>query len=100
MDKARKREVRDEWRAKQRAQARERFPLPPEKLRDLFDTLDVQLPLHGCDHSRRLTHAWIESRDYDAAAICTWLDENGGFCDCEVVANSKQHFLEAIYDVP
>ncbi len=27
-----------------------------------------------------------------------WLDDNGGFCDCEVLANCEQNFDDAMHD--
>ena len=27
-----------------------------------------------------------------------WLDEHGGFCDCEILANVEQHVSDALMD--
>jgi hypothetical protein len=56
----------------------------------LFDMLDERLPLDGCDHTRRLTDAWLTERSHPVDRVHCWLDDNGGFCDCEVLANSEQ----------
>ena len=61
----------------------------------MFDMLDVELPRQGCDHSRRLTQAWLAARGYEAANVFAWLDEHGGYCDCEVLANVEQVVDEA-----
>lgn len=84
------------WKKQQQAAARERFPLPTWQLRDLFDALDEELPLHGCDHSLRLVRAWCLRTSVDAAAVESWVHDNGGHCDCEVLANCEQVFEEAM----
>jgi hypothetical protein len=61
----------------------------------MFEALDLELEQHGCDHSRRLTEAWLIGRVHDPASIFPWLDEHGGYCDCEVVANVPDHVEEA-----
>jgi Protein of unknown function (DUF2695) len=99
MDKRQKKQMRQKWREKQRSEARSKFPLPPSELKAMFDTLADDLHKQGCDHSRRLTKVWLASRGHDIHAVFAWLDENGGFCDCEVLANSEQYFEEAMHDV-
>ena len=96
MDKNRKRQLGEEWREQQQAVSRAAFPLPPDDLKAMFDMLDSDLPIHGCNHTRRLTQSWLEENGHDVESVFAWLDENGGFCDCEVLANSEQSFLEAV----
>lgn len=62
--------------------------LPEAELDDLFDVLVDGLEKHGCDHSRRLTMAWLKSRGHDVEVVLAWLDSTGGYCDCEVLLNS------------
>jgi hypothetical protein len=62
----------------------------------MFDMLDVELRRQDCDHSRRLTKAWLVSRGHNVDTVFAWLDDNGGFCDCEALANSEQYFEEAM----
>jgi hypothetical protein len=99
MDKSQKKQMRQQWRDQQRAEARAKFPLPPDELKSMFDMLNIELPRQGCDHSRRLTKAWLISRSHDVESVFTWLDDNGGFCDCEVLANSEQYVEEAMRGV-
>jgi hypothetical protein len=98
MDKRRKKQKLDEWRAQQRANARAKLPLPPAELKLMFDMLDVEFPRQGCDHSRRLTKAWLESRGHDVEKVFVCLDDHGGHCDCEVLANVEQSFEDAMHD--
>jgi hypothetical protein len=96
MDNNRKKQLKDQWRNQQRQAARSAFPLSADELRAMFDMLDVQLPREGCDHSRRLTEAWLKSRGHDVDRVSAWLDTLGGFCDCEVLANVEQEVDDAM----
>ena len=76
MDSEKKR-LKQQWRDQQRKAALSAFPLPVAELKAMFDMLDVELPLQGCDHSRgnsrRLTQAWLMSRGHDVASVFAWL---------------------------
>ena len=96
MNKTEKKAKREAWKKAEREAARENFPLPAEKLRALFDAVDVGLADAPCDHSRRIVEAWLSERKLPAKPVLHWLDGLGGFCDCEVLANVEQAFEEAL----
>ena len=52
------------WRAQQRAAAREKLPLPDERMQAMFDMLDSALPQRGCDHTLRIIRDWPRSKVY------------------------------------
>ena len=58
----------------------------------LFDTLHRELPILGCDHSRRLARGFLELRGLRVDEVFSWLDEHGGYCDCEVLFNVEEHW--------
>ena len=97
MDKHRRKELKRQWREGQRAEARAELPLEIDELKTMFDMLDAELPRHGCDHTRRLTRRWLEGRGHDAEPVFAWLDQHGGCCDCEVLANVEQHVDDAMH---
>ena len=90
LDKQRRKELLREVKRNEMAAAFAALPIPNTEFQALFDMLDVKLPTDGCDHSRRLTIAHIRERSLPENAVLRWLDDNGGFCDCEVLANSEQ----------
>ena len=90
LDKHRRKELLREAKRKEMASAFAALPVDNSELQALFDMLDVRLPVDGCDHSRRLTIAHIRERSLPESSMLQWLDDNGGFCDCEVLANSEQ----------
>src|SRR5262245_6388740 len=98
-DKRSRKEALDRWAADQRAAARAKFPLPNDKIKALFDMLDVELPRQGCDHTLRLTRAWIETTGLPMEPVIAWLQQNGGYCDCEALANVEEAWEQANHDV-
>ncbi len=98
-EKRSRKEALDRWKADQRAAARANLPLPNEQMQAMFDMLDIEFPIRGCDHTLRLTIEWLVSNSLPVEGVVTWLRDNGGFCDCEALANSEQAWQEAIRDV-
>jgi hypothetical protein len=95
MDHAQKKLLKTQWRDQERKAAMAAFPLPVAELKAMFDMLDAELPRKGCDHSRRLTQAWLTSRGFDVERVFAWLDTQGGFCDCEILANVEESVDDA-----
>jgi uncharacterized protein DUF2695 len=94
MDKAARKRLKQQLREQQRSAALGAVPLAIPDLQAMFDALDIQLGRQACDRSRRLTQAWLVRRGCQLEAVFAWLDTHGGFCDCEVLANVRQHFDE------
>lgn len=95
MDEATKKRLKSQVRDHQRKAALAALPLPIPELEAMFDMLNVELPVRGCDHSRRLTEAWLRRRGHDVEAVFAWLDTQGGYCDCEVLANVEERVEDA-----
>lgn len=95
VDDATKKRLKRQVRAQERATALAALPLPFAELEAMFEMLEAELESQSCDHTRRITHAWLVTRGDDPAAVFSWLDEHGGFCDCEVLANVPDEVEEA-----
>jgi hypothetical protein len=95
MNKAQK-QLKAQWRDQQRRAALAALPLPVPELKAMFDMLDVEFPRQRCDHTRRLTRAWLENRGHDVERVFAWLDTQGGYCDCEILANVEEKVDDAI----
>ncbi len=98
-NKRSRKEALDRWKADQRAAARARLPLQDGQMQAMFDMLDVEFPKRGCDRTLRLTREWLISNSLPVERVVAWLHENGGYCDCEALANAEQAWQEAICDV-
>jgi len=97
-DKHHRKETLRLIRERQRAEARAALPLADGELRAMFDELDRELPIHGCDRTRRLTLSFLERRGLRAEAVLPWLDDNGCFCDCEILANVEERWFDCRED--
>ena len=95
MDDATKKRLKAHMRDQERKAALAALPLPIPELEAMFDMLNVELGANECDHTRRLTQAWLKSRGHDVEMVFAWLDTQGGHCDCEVLANVEQNVDEA-----
>ncbi len=98
-DKRTRKEALGLWKAQQRAAARANLPLPNAQMQALFDMLDVELPQRGCDHTLRLVREWLTRQGLNVEPVEAWLHENGGYCDCEALANAEQAWQDAIHEV-
>lgn len=92
---AHNKQLKQQWRDQQRKAALAALPLPVLELRAMFDILNAELPRKGCDHSRQITQAWLTSRGHDVERVFEWLDTQGGFCDCEILANVEERVDDA-----
>ena len=90
LDEQHRKELLREAERKEMAAAWAKLPISNADFQALFDMLDARLPMDGCDHARRLTIAFIREHSLPESAVLQWLDENSGYCDCEVLANSEQ----------
>ena len=86
------RRLKGAWKYQQRETARAAFPLPNHDLAELFDSVEAGLEASGCNHSLRITREWLKEHGHDTDKVVAWLEESGGYCDCEVAANSRDHW--------
>lgn len=85
------------WKLGEKAKAQALFPLTDDQLASFFDKLEHRLDANGCRHDTRQAQAVIDAMalsDPEANALLDWCCEHGGYCDCEIAANSQQHWLE------
>lgn len=63
--------------------------LNEEQKQDLYEFLDAKCATLLCDHTLKLTKRWIQENGLEdrEEEIIECLEENGGYCDCEVVFN-------------
>jgi Protein of unknown function (DUF2695) len=90
-ERLRRKEMVREVVAKRRAEAERQLPMSLVQLHGLLDTLDKALAA-GCDHSLQYTQAYLSSQNLASEEVVPWLQEHGGFCDCEVLANVEEEW--------
>jgi hypothetical protein len=85
MDKQHRKAALRHWKDAERALLLAGMPLSPEQLHRLLEYLDANL--EACDHTTRLTTAFLDIEQLDKDTVLGWLREQSGYCDCEVLAN-------------
>ncbi len=90
-ERLRRKEILREVAAKKRAEAEKQLPMSLAQLKGLLDSLDKALAA-GCDHSLQYTQAYLNSQSLATEMVVPWLQEQGGFCDCEVLANVEEEW--------
>ena len=71
------------------------MPISKENLKELFDFLDRPNP-SACDHTLKETIEFLNKRGLDKNLIIPWLNEHGGYCDCEVIYNVDEKWGEFV----
>ena len=92
-EKSKRKEILKAIKEKELAEFRQNLPMPEDKFIRLFELLDAQLHARGCDHDLKLTEQILSNLGVkDVLSVLTWLEEQGGYCDCEVMMNVEQKF--------
>ena len=75
------------------------YLLKLEQVASLFEYLEEQLDEYGCDHSNKHTQKWLEMNipEYDRKAVLSEIEDMGGYCDCEVLMNCYEEYVEELY---
>ena len=94
MDRDRKRQLKNQFKSRERAGFAASYPLPVPELKALFDHLDRD-EAPPCDHTLAQTEAYLKQRRISEEPVISWLLAHGGGCDCEVLLNVHGEVAEA-----
>jgi hypothetical protein len=93
MDKVRRKEILQQVAENNLADFRKGLPIDENIFPRLFDFLDVELGENNCNHTTVLTREFLDSIGVkNTTAVIEWLADNGGYCDCEILANVEDQF--------
>jgi len=70
----------------------ESLPMDKSLMLELFDYLDSELGNEECNHDYTLTKRFLQLNDVKNEKIFEWFQENGGYCDCEILFNIEERF--------
>ena|SRR5436190_24056303 len=89
----RRKQIAKDLKLKARQEFEKSLPMSHENFKGLYDYLGKQLTDNACDHSLKLSINFLQSLKLNNIdEITEWLEENGGNCDCEVLANVEEKF--------
>ncbi|MEG0371805.1 MAG: DUF2695 domain-containing protein [Clostridium sp.] len=94
MDKQKKKELKKKYAEEQTKAFIATLPFSIRLFEDLFNYLDEILEEHGCDDTLKYTIKFLEDNDLPVEESVDWLRANGGFCDCEALANIEDKISE------
>ncbi|HEX8455832.1 MAG TPA: DUF2695 domain-containing protein [Pyrinomonadaceae bacterium] len=95
-DKDQRKAIRDELRRRERADAEVNIPLSKSELKQLFDWVNAKLEEAGCDDTLKHSISFLRQHDIAEDGVVAWLKEEGGYCDCEVIANVEDRWREIL----
>ena len=92
-DKVRRKQIKDELRSKAKEAFKRSLPISEDKFKALFNYLNITLETEQCSDDHTLTIWFLDLVGIEhTEAVLVWLIDNGGFCDCEVLANVEELF--------
>jgi hypothetical protein len=93
-EKIKRQAIKQALRQAEQERFRATLPISPELLRTLFDFVDQQLSQNECDNTFKYALYFLSDHQIDANPVVHWLENLGGYCDCEILANVEERFLE------
>lgn len=93
-EKDKRKEILRQIKAKEKENFYNSLPMDKETFQELFDYLDDNLG-EGCDHKMTFTLGFLGDKGIsNIDQVIEWLNDNGGYCDCEVLANVEEKFTK------
>ena len=93
VEKSRKKELKKLTAQRQRDVFEKSLPMSRAEFEGLFEFLDEGLAHRDCDGTHRLTLEFLRARRAsNEAAVLDFCEQNGGYCDCEVLSNVQDCF--------
>jgi hypothetical protein len=90
-DKKKRKDLLAQISGREKKDFEESLPISRQTFHNLFDFLDEKLV--KCDDDLTLTDAFLmDNHISNISEVKLWLQEHGGYCDCEVLANVEEQF--------
>lgn len=91
-EKDKRKEILRQLKAKEKESFRKSLPMGEDIFQELFDYLNQNLG-DDCDHGLTMTIGLLKEKGIaNIDRVIEWLNYNGGYCDCEVLANVEERF--------
>lgn len=87
-ERERRKAIRDSLRSAEIDRIRRSLPLEPAQVKSMFDFVSEKLDEGKCDH----TLSFLEHLQVSSEPVVAWLQDAGGYCDCEVLADALERF--------
>ena len=87
-----KKTLKKEYKERELKAFRENLPMKEVDFLPLFDFLDSKLSENDCQHDFSLLESYCKQKGLNFSVLVEWFKEQGGFCDCEIIANVEEQF--------
>ena len=92
-EKERRKQIMDALKNKADQEFESSLPMSRDNFKKLFDHLDIQLNDKSCDDTNILTKTFLLQFNIENVdEVLKWLAKQGGYCDCEILANVEEQF--------
>ena len=71
------------------------LPAKKEEIEHLFDYLETRLAKEECNDSLRYATQFMMEKRLNFPKVMSWLNENGGYCDCKVLEQIAPEWRKA-----
>ena len=78
--------LKAQFKAQERKKLEDSIPMSVDQLKEFLSFLN-RPEASSCDHTLKEAAQWLEDNKLDQNKVIPWLNDNGGFCDCEVISN-------------
>ncbi|SFN32852.1 Protein of unknown function [Paenimyroides ummariense] len=87
--------LKKQLRENARKEFEENLPISRHYFKTIFDYLNDYLEQNECDHTLNTTLEILRNQNItNVQETISWLNKNGGYCDCEVLYNVEELFDE------
>lgn len=86
-EKDRRKALKHNFKAKEKELILSNLPISLDTLKELFDWLDKKLANEDCDNTFKQTQTFIDSYNLPEKTLLEWVENQGGYCDCEILYN-------------
>jgi hypothetical protein len=91
-EKDKRKEIVGQLKAKEKENFDNSLPMDKVIFQEMFDRLDENLG-DECDHSLTMTTEFLTQKGIENIdKVVEWLNDNGAYCDCEVLMNVEEKF--------
>lgn len=94
MDKNERKKILKQLKEEKRMEFENSLPMERDLFEQLFDYLDKKLTDNDCSNQPLLTTEFLNRNNIPEGPVLSWLAENGGYCDCEVLYNVEEKFRD------
>jgi hypothetical protein len=88
-EKLKRKAAKNALRQTEQDRIRASLPMLPTKMKALFDFVDQKLSESECEDTFRHTITFLDNQQIQRGAVLEWLENAGGYCDCEVLFNAE-----------